>query len=439
MEVENRIQRYETYKDSGVEWLGEIPEHWKIKPGFTVLSESKEKNTGFIEKTVLSLSYGNVVIKPEEKLTGLVPESFETYQLVKSGDIIIRPTDLQNDKTSLRTGLAKDNGIITSAYINLRVNGKNSNSFYHYYLHTIDINKVIYGLGSGLRQNISFNDFKRFPFPFPPLKEQTAIAQFLDDKTTKIDQAIAIKEQQINLLKERKQILIHKAVTRGLDDTVKLKDSGVEWIGAIPEHWEVKKLKYILKNKLKYGANESGIEYDIDLPRYVRITDFGTDGKLNEENKLSLSWKNGGDYLLKDGDILFARSGATVGKTYQFKKSMSVENDYCFAGYLIKAEANEEIILSDFLYLFTNSELFNKWKDSIFIKATIENIGADKYAQLPVILPSIIKQKEILLKYEADNKKIETAISLKQQEIEKLKEYKSSLINSVVTGKVRVC
>ena len=136
---------------------------------------------------------------------------------------------------------------------------------------------------------------------------------------------------------------------------------------------------------------------------------------------------------------MFARSGATVGKTYQFKQSMSVEVDYCFAGYLIKAEVNEEIILSDFLYLFTNSELFNKWKDSIFIKATIENIGADKYSQLNVIVPPLNEQKEILTKYSDDNSKIETAISLKQQEIEKLKEYKSSLINSVVTGKVKVC
>lgn len=220
---------------------------------------------------------------------------------------------------------------------------------------------------------------------------------------------------------------------------VKMKDSGVEWIGEIPEGWEVKRLKYILNGKLKYGANESGIEYDISLPRYVRITDFGQDGKLSEENKLSLNWKQGGEYLLKDGDILFARSGATVGKTYQFKKTMSIEDNYCYAGYLIKAEADEEIILSDFLYLYTNSFLFNKWKDSIFIKATIENIGADKYSVLPVIIPPIQEQIEILKKFQLDNQKITTAISLKEQEIEKLKEYKASLINSAVTGKIKVC
>ena len=253
-----------------------------------------------------------------------------------------------------------------------------------------------------------------------------------------IEKAITIKQKQIELLKERRQILIHKAVTRGLNPNVKMKDSGVEWIGEIPEGWEVKRLKCILNGKLKYGANESGIEYDISLPRYVRITDFGQDGKLSEDSKLSLSWKQGGDYLLKDGDILFARSGATVGKTYQFKKSMSIEDNYCYAGYLIKAEANEDEILSDFLYLYTNSPLFNKWKDGIFIKATIENIGADKYSVLPVVLPSIGEQIQILEKYKLDNEKISIAISLKEQEIEKLKEYKATLINSAVTGKIMV-
>src|SRR5690606_8731296 len=138
-----------------------------------------------------------------------------------------------------------------------------------------------------------------------------------------------------------KQALIQKAVTRGLNENVPMKDSDIEWIGEIPENWEVKSLKYMLNEKLKYGANESGIDYDPNLPRYIRITDFSDSGKLSEENKLSLSWKNGKDYLLKDGDILFARSGATVGKSYQFKKSMSQEKHYAFAGYLIKASIDE--------------------------------------------------------------------------------------------------
>lgn len=437
--MEIKLKKYDGYKNSGVEWLREIPEHWRILPGLSFLYENKDRNIGMIRNTVLSLSYGNIRVKGENELTGLVPESFETYQFVNKGDLIFRPTDLQNDTVSLRSSISEYEGIITNAYLNLRFKPKADSKFFHYFFRAIDNNKIIYGLGSGLRQNISYLDFRRFQFPFPPLAEQTAISKFLDDKTAKIEQAIAQKEKQIELLKERKQILIHNAVTKGINPNVKLKDSGVEWIGEIPEKWEVKALKYILNGKLKYGANESGIQYNENLPRYVRITDFGSDGKLSEDTKLSLTWEKGGQYLLKDGDILFARSGATVGKTYQFKKSMSVEENYCFAGYLIKAEANENVILSDFLYLYTNSNLFNKWKEGIFNKATIENIGADKYSQLPVVIPSLNEQREILRNYEKDNTKISIAISLKEQEIEKLKEYKASLINSVVTGKVRVC
>lgn len=305
-------QEYACYKDSGVAWLGEIPEHWQVKPGFTVLSESKERNTGFVEKTVLSLSYGKIIIKPEEKLTGLVPESFETYQLVRNGDIIIRPTDLQNDKTSLRTGLSKNKGIITSAYINLRVRDNYSNSFYHYYLYIIDINKIIYGLGSGLRQNISFGDFKRFPFPIPPFQEQTAIAQFLDDKTTKINAAIGIKEEQIRLLKERKQILIHKAVTRGLEDSVTLKDSGVEWIGEIPEHWEVKNLRYAFKFLNNRRVPLSAIEREKkqgNHPYYGAsgIIDYIDDYIFDE--KLILIGEDGANLLSKSTPLAFVAEG----------------------------------------------------------------------------------------------------------------------------------
>ena len=150
------MRRYESYKDSGVEWLGKIPSYWDLTIGMNVFRENKRDNKGMKEKTVLSLSYGQIIIKPEEKLVGLVPESFETYQIVKPNDIIIRCTDLQNDQTSLRTGLAKDKGIITSAYLNLKVINNHSAKFLHYYLHTLDITKVLYKFGSGLRQNLSF-------------------------------------------------------------------------------------------------------------------------------------------------------------------------------------------------------------------------------------------------------------------------------------------
>ena len=158
----SKYKKYSSYKDSGVEWLGEIPESWDVFPGLRFVYENKERNLGMIRDTVLSLSYGNIRIREKEELTGLVPESFETYQLVNKGDLIFRPTDLQNDKVSLRSSISYYEGIITSAYINLRFKDIASPKYYHYLFRAIDNNKVIYGLGSGLRQNISYQDFKRF-------------------------------------------------------------------------------------------------------------------------------------------------------------------------------------------------------------------------------------------------------------------------------------
>jgi len=184
---------YDSYKESGVEWIGDVPADWRVEPGRQCLYENKDKNTGMKEGTVLSLSYGRVVVKDEDKLTGLVPESFETYQIVQPGDIIIRGTDLQNDMTSLRTGLARDTGIITSAYINLRPKAEIDPAFLHYLLHSYDVKKVFYALGSGLRQNLSYDDFKYLRLPIPSPEEQRAIAAFLDEKCAKVDEAVRIK------------------------------------------------------------------------------------------------------------------------------------------------------------------------------------------------------------------------------------------------------
>ena len=150
-------------KDSGVEWLGKVPAHWGVLPGRACFYQEQLPNTGMIESTVLSLSYGRIVVKPTEKLRGLVPISFETYQIINPGDIICRSTDLQNDHTSLRFGITKDRGIITSAYMCLKTKGQLNNQYGYLMLHAYDLNKVFYGLGSGLRQNLNWEDFKYLP------------------------------------------------------------------------------------------------------------------------------------------------------------------------------------------------------------------------------------------------------------------------------------
>jgi type I restriction enzyme S subunit len=233
------LKPYSEYKDSGLPWLGQVPAHWEIRPASGAFSPIRERNTGMNEKTILSLSYGRIVVKPTEKLHGLVPESFETYQIVNPGVTVIRTTDLQNDKTSLRTGIVRDRGIITSAYLALSTSAGLLPEFGYQILNAWDITKAIYGYGSGLRQNLDFSDFRRMPVAVPPIAEQAFIARFLAWATNRLDRAIGAKRRIIALLQEQRQAIIHRAVTRGLNPSVPLKDSGIPWLEEIPEHWEV--------------------------------------------------------------------------------------------------------------------------------------------------------------------------------------------------------
>ncbi|OIP67952.1 MAG: hypothetical protein AUK43_17860 [Oscillatoriales cyanobacterium CG2_30_40_61] len=210
------MKHYPNYKDSGVDWLGKIPEHWEVMPAFAVFKEQCLRNKNLVEKNLLSLSYGRIIKKDFESNYGLLPESFETYQIVNPGNIILRLTDLQNDKKSLRVGIVKEKGIITSAYLCL-----NTQHIYAEYayklLHNYDILKVFYNMGSGIRQNMNFKDLKRLPILVPPPEEQKAIVFFIDNESEKIDLAIAQIEKEIELIQEYRTTLISDAVTGKID------------------------------------------------------------------------------------------------------------------------------------------------------------------------------------------------------------------------------
>jgi type I restriction enzyme S subunit len=286
-----KLEKYDSYKESGVEWLGEIPEHWNILANryiFTIKKDLVGKKSS--EYDLLSLTLQGIIKRDMENLQGKFPAEFDTYQEVKQGDFIFCLFDVE--ETPRTVGLSTYDGMITGAYTVMSVENMDKNYLYYFYLN-LDSKKRLKPLYKGLRNTIPKDSFFSFKTFVPPKSEQTTIASFLDTKTAQIDQAIRQKEQLIELLKERRQIVINEAVTKGLNPNIPMKESGVEWIGEIPEHWEVKKLKFIIKNKLKYGANESGISYDEELPRYVRITDFSDSGKLSEKNKLSLTWEKG--------------------------------------------------------------------------------------------------------------------------------------------------
>jgi type I restriction enzyme S subunit len=207
---------YPKYKPSGVEWLGDIPEHWEVKPLFALATERGESNKGLVEKNLLSLSYGRIKRKDISAREGLLPESFETYQIVHKGDLVFRLTDLQNDKRSLRSGLVEETGIITSAYLAIHPTGVSS-EYLSQLCRSYDISKVFYSMGGGLRQSLKYAEMKRLPILVPSSRDQETISSFLSNVSTAVDPLIAEKESLIESLKEYRTSLIHEAVTGKID------------------------------------------------------------------------------------------------------------------------------------------------------------------------------------------------------------------------------
>lgn len=246
-------------KDSGIAWVGEIPQDWKTAPLYCLYSERKNINVFGQESNLLSLSYGRIVRKDINTSEGLLPSNYNGYNIVECGDIVIRPTDLQNDKRSLRTGLVKERGIVTSAYIALKPKQDVESRYYHYLLHAYDIEKVFYNMGNGVRQGLNYDEFSKLVILVPLLSEQQRIADFLDAECEKIDGLKADLQAQIDTLEQYKRSVITEAVTRGPDPDAPMKDSGV-WYGQIPSGWAIKKGKYLFAQR-----NERGNHIELQL------------------------------------------------------------------------------------------------------------------------------------------------------------------------------
>lgn len=406
-----------------------MPEGWQLLPNIAIFEERIER--GYESEELLSVTIGRGVIKQSD----LAKKDSST--LDKSKYLLVYPDDLVYSMRFRQgaSGYSNYKGIVSPACTVLKHRkGMKLNSRYFHYMFRTGFYKnyaerYAYGIADG-QMPLRYFDFKRMYSIVPPLEAQNCIVDYLDKKDNKIDKFIRNKERLIELLEERKKKVISKNISQWIH--TELKSSGISWVGNIPKHWNVLNLKYLLKSKLKYGANEEAKDANPEHPRYIRITDFGFDGKLSEDTFRSLPFKKAKEYLLKEGDILFARSGATVGKTFQFKEYKGLA---CFAGYLIKASPNDKMILSDFLYLYTQSSLFEEWKNGVFDKATIENIGADKYAILKVIVPPIDEQIQIIAYVQNESSEINLAISKAQKEIASIKEYRQALITDLVTGK----
>lgn len=424
------MKRYDKYKPTGSPWIGEVPEHWEVKRFRFVCNYKKGKKP---KNLVFDFEDGMKPYLSMDYLRGTsndVEYTFHEEGLVesKAGDLLL----LWDGSNAGEFIISKD-GYLSSTCA-LLSNKFESNSYFGYLCNVSE--KYLKDMTNGMGiPHVDANVFKNLTAIIPSQSEQESIVAYLDEKCGSIDKIIATQEKRVALLNELKQSVISEAVTRGINPDAPLKATGIEWIGQIPEHWEVMPLKRTLSEPLMYGANESPDNVDESNPRYIRITDIDENGKLKDDTFCTIDTIKAEPYMLSYGDILFARSGATVGKTYIHLS----ENPSCFAGYLIKATANDKTILPLFLYYYTKSGLYISWKDSINIQATIQNIGADKYSTLPVIVPCIKEQKEIVDYIETKVNPIDQMIAKAVREIELLREYKQSIITEAVTGKIKVC
>lgn len=400
-----------------MEWFGQLPQNWGVMPLWTLLCPRIHKNTEGQEQNLLSLSYGRIIRKDIETKTGLLPASFNGYNIIEAGDIVLRLTDLQNDMRSLRSGLAKEHGIITSAYLSLKlVKDCQDTRYFHYLLHSFDLIKGFYNMGEGIRQNLNYDELSSLKLPLPPLDEQSRIASYLDSQIAKIDDSIARYKALSDKLDEYRKAVITKAVTRGIRGERPMKDSSEVWIGQIPSNWSVVKIKYLVS--LSGERAESNDAY------------------LSMENIESWTGKFVYTGASAEGDTLKIFPGQVIfGKLRPYlAKAYLVKQESCCSGEFVVFNVGA-IDASYFRYGLTTSTFVNRVDVSTYgTKMPRANAGFITNLLFPV--PPKNEQAEIVAYLDKKCSDIDSSKAKIEAVVKKLEEYKKSLIYNAVTGKI---
>jgi type I restriction enzyme S subunit len=427
-----QLEKYPAYKNSGVEWLGEIPAGWSTDKGKWLFIQN-DRPVRKEDDIVTCYRDGQVTLRSNRRTDGFTNALKEHgYQGIRKGDLVIHAMDAFAGAIGVSDSDGKSTPVY-SACTPFFVN-KVDSFFYAYLLRNMAHTGFIESLAKGIRErstDFRYNDFANLQFPLPSLPEQTAIAAFLDEKTTKIDTAIAQKEQMISLLKERKQILIQNAVTKGLNPDAKMKDSGVEWIGDIPEEWAILPNK-VLFQESKIGGDDSLPLLSVSL--HTGVSSGELDAEENIRGKVKIEDKSSYKRV-KPQYIAYNMMRAWQGAIGAVSIEGMVSPAY------VVAIPNEKVIDSVYFEFQYRTSLFIQ-QMSRFSKGITDfrkRLYWNEFKQLNTIVPPLNVQQEIVVFITTQSAKIDTSISLQQQQIAKLKEYKSTLIDSAVTGKIKVC
>lgn len=416
-------------KDSGIEWIGQIPKDWEEHPVYVYFEEGKTKNYRMQEQNLLSLSYGRIIRKDINTNGGLLPASFNTYNVVEAGDIIIRPTDLQNDKRSLRTGLVKEQGIITSAYIDLRPKDNVNSKYYHYLLHSYDIIKVFYNMGNGVRQGLNFSEFAKLLLLEPTTVEQQQIADYLDTQCSEIDATAEDIQKEISLLEEYKKSVITEAVTKGLNPDAEMKESGIEWIGKIPINWQPVNPRWLFaqrKDKAKKG-----------MEQYTASQKYGVISQKDYMNRI------GGSIVTvqKDFDILkMVCKGDFVihMRSFQGGLEYSEHTGSISSAYVMLIPQKNIGECRYFKWLFKSASYINALQSTSNLIRDGQAMRYSNFIQIIIPYPPLEEQQQIADYLDSKCSEIDSLIADKKRQLDILADYKKSLIYEYVTGKKEV-
>lgn len=419
-------------KDSGVQWIGQVPKHWEVCRLGIIFKENVILNTEKREVNALQFKLGEIISKSKGN-SKYIPISLSGYNIVEPNVIMINGLNLSFDFISQRVALVKERGVITSTYIAIApsscVEDKNTTSRYVcYLLKAYDACKVLHAMGRGLRAILSYSVLSKIPIYLPPLSEQRAIADWLDAKCADIDAAIELQQRMIDKLKVYKTAVIHQAVTKGLDKNANLKDSGVQWIGEVPKHWEVVLVKNILRWKSVKGCGEKEV---LSLYR-----EYGVIPKSSRDDNHNITSDNTDDYkLVEKGDFVINKM-----KAWQGSMGVSLYEGIISPAYYVCSFINEKVYKPYFHYLMRDSSYLPEYKRlSGGIRVGQWDLAYDKFKSLPALLPPILAEQRAIADWlDAKCADIDATIALKEQKQEKLKAYKKTIIFEYVTGKKQV-
>ena len=415
----NNTVPYTDMKDSGIKWIGSVPASWNVRTLYQLATRVNNKNTDLSEQNLLSLSYGKIKRKDINTNDGLLPASFDGYNIIEAGDIVLRLTDLQNDHTSLRVGHATERGIITSAYTTLRPINPAHSRYLYYLIHAFDLKKGFYGMGSGVRQGLNYDEVKELRVVLPSQEEQNVIISYLDGICTQIDSMIQEAQESTNEYVQWRKAVIFEAVTKGLNPSVEMKESRIEWAGLVPKHWKVSRIKNELDNLDYLREPISADKRENTLGLYDYYGASGVIDKIdsfNIDDTVLLIGEDGANLLMRNLPLVYRASGKFWVNNHAHILKVHSDNSYGFMAYLLEA--------GDYTVYITGSAQ--------------PKLSQSNLMRFPIVVPPIDEQREIEAYLDMKCGIIDQLIKEKLELTENLELYKRSLIYEAITGKRKV-